>query len=156
MHMEQVRSLVRNIPWQREWLTTPVFLPGKYHGQGNLVGYSPWGHKESGTTERQTLSLHFTSHYIPNSSLSYNRNFIHLTPFIQFSLSSLPISGDHKYNLFSYEFVCLLLMYNWPPVLCYCLVHYIIPYLCILQYNHHDKSICHNIHFIPMTHLSCN
>ena len=30
---------------------TPVFLPGKSHGQRNLVGYSPWGRKESDTTE---------------------------------------------------------------------------------------------------------
>ena len=27
--------------------TTPVSLPEKFHGQRNLVGYSPWGHKES-------------------------------------------------------------------------------------------------------------
>ena len=30
---------------------TPVFLPGKFHGQRSLVGYSPWGHKESDMTE---------------------------------------------------------------------------------------------------------
>ena len=29
-----------------------IFLPGELHGQKNLVGYSPWGHKESDTTER--------------------------------------------------------------------------------------------------------
>jgi len=28
--------------WRREWLPTPVFLPGKFYGQRNLVGYSPW------------------------------------------------------------------------------------------------------------------
>ena len=38
-------------PWRREWQPTAVFLPGESHGQGNLVGYSPWGHKESDTTE---------------------------------------------------------------------------------------------------------
>ena len=38
---------------------TPVFLPGKSHGQRSLVGYSPWGRKESGLTEQ----LHFT-HFI--------------------------------------------------------------------------------------------
>ena len=36
---------VRKIPWIREWQPTPVFLPGKSHGQRSLVGYSPWGHK---------------------------------------------------------------------------------------------------------------
>ena len=38
--------------------TTPVFLPRKFHGQRSLVGYSPWGSKESDTTE-QPLSLAF-------------------------------------------------------------------------------------------------
>ena len=45
------------IPWKREWEPTPVFLPGKSHGQRSLVGYSPWGHKESEKTEWLTLSL---------------------------------------------------------------------------------------------------
>ena len=30
------------IPWKRKWQPTPVFLPGKSHGQRSLVGYSPW------------------------------------------------------------------------------------------------------------------
>ena len=34
------------IPWRRKWQPTPVFLPGKSHGQRSLAGYSPWGHKE--------------------------------------------------------------------------------------------------------------
>ena len=42
---------VREILWRMEWLCTPVFLPGKSHGQRSLVGYSPWGRKESGMTE---------------------------------------------------------------------------------------------------------
>ena len=48
---------VGKIPWRREWLHTPVFLPGKFHGQRSLEGYSPWGRKESDTTEQLTLSL---------------------------------------------------------------------------------------------------
>ena len=36
---------VGNIPWQRKWQPTPVFLPGKSHGQRSLVDCSPWGHK---------------------------------------------------------------------------------------------------------------
>ena len=35
-----------------EWVAIPVLLPGKSHGQRSLEGYSPWGHKESDTTER--------------------------------------------------------------------------------------------------------
>ena len=36
---------------QREWQPTPVSLPGEFHGQKSLAGYSPWGRKESDTTE---------------------------------------------------------------------------------------------------------
>ena len=36
---------VRKIPWRKGWQPTPVFLPGKSHGQKSLVGYSLWGHK---------------------------------------------------------------------------------------------------------------
>ena len=42
---------VRKISWRREWLPTPVFLPGESHKQKSLEGYSPWGHKESDTSE---------------------------------------------------------------------------------------------------------
>ena len=34
---------VRKIPWSRKWQPTSVFMPGKFHGQRSLVGYSPWG-----------------------------------------------------------------------------------------------------------------
>ena len=37
---------VRKIPCRSEWLPTPIFLPGEFHGQSSLVGCSPWGHKE--------------------------------------------------------------------------------------------------------------
>ena len=34
---------VGKIPWRREWQPTPVFLPGEFHGQRRLAGYSLWG-----------------------------------------------------------------------------------------------------------------
>ena len=40
------------MPWRRKWQPTLVFFPGKSHGQRRLAGYNPWGHKESGKTER--------------------------------------------------------------------------------------------------------
>ena len=55
---------VRKIPCRREWQPTPLFLSGESRGQRSLVGYSPWGHKESDRTERVTLSL---SHMAINS-----------------------------------------------------------------------------------------
>ena len=44
--------------WRRQWHPTPVLLPGKSCGQRSLVGCSPWGRKESDTTER--LHFHFS------------------------------------------------------------------------------------------------
>ena len=48
---------VGKIPWSREWQATPVFLPGKFHGQRSLVGYSPWGRKEVVRTERPDTDI---------------------------------------------------------------------------------------------------
>ena len=48
------------IPWserssgERQQQSTPVFLPGEFHGQRSLAGYSPWGCKELDTTEGLT------------------------------------------------------------------------------------------------------
>ena len=41
----------RKISWRRKWQPTPVFLPGKCHGERSLADYSPWGRRESDTTE---------------------------------------------------------------------------------------------------------
>ena len=46
---------VGKIPWRRKWQPILVFLPGESHGGRSLVGYSPWGRKESDTTDQ----LHF-------------------------------------------------------------------------------------------------
>ena len=61
----QVAQMVKNLPaMQENWVqplgwedpqekdmaTHSVFLPGEFHGQRSLVGYSPWGHKESDMT----------------------------------------------------------------------------------------------------------
>ena len=47
---------VQSLGWedpleQREWVPTPVFLPGEFHEQRSLAGYGPSGHKESDTNE---------------------------------------------------------------------------------------------------------
>ena len=47
---------VRKIPWRRKGQPTAVFSPGKFHRQRTLAGYSPWGCKESDTTEQLTHS----------------------------------------------------------------------------------------------------
>ena len=48
---------VGKILWRREWQPTSVFSHGEFQGQRSLVGYSPWVHKESDTTERLILLL---------------------------------------------------------------------------------------------------
>ena len=42
---------VGKILWRRKWQPIPVLLPGKSHGQRSVVGYSPWGRKESDMNE---------------------------------------------------------------------------------------------------------
>ena len=54
---------VRKIPWRGKWQPTPIFLPGKSHGQRSLAGYSPWGCKRAGhdlETNTQTHTSHYT------------------------------------------------------------------------------------------------
>ena len=53
MQKTWIQSLGWKEPLEKEIrLPTPVFLPGEFHGQKSLVGYSPWGCEESDTTER--------------------------------------------------------------------------------------------------------
>ena len=55
-HTGDTRDVASVFGWQRSpgeraWQPSPVLLPGESHGQTSLAGYSPWGRKESGTTE---------------------------------------------------------------------------------------------------------
>ena len=56
---------LRKIPWRRECLPTPVFLPGESHGQMNLVGWSPWGRKASGNTDLACMQACIGHLHIP-------------------------------------------------------------------------------------------
>ena len=56
---------VRKIPWSKKWQPTPVFLPGKFHGQRSLAGCSLWGHKESDTTERLCVYITMSQSFPP-------------------------------------------------------------------------------------------
>ena len=58
MRETRVQSLGRENPLEKETAAhSSTIVHGKSHGQRSLVGYSPWGRKESDTTER----LHFLS-----------------------------------------------------------------------------------------------
>ena len=53
--------------WRRKWQATPVFLPGKSHGQKSLAGYCPWGHKESDTTEHVRMR-YYILYFLPSNN----------------------------------------------------------------------------------------
>ena len=67
---------VGEIPWWRKWQPTPVFVPGKSHGQRSLVGYIPWDRKRVGhdltTKQQQHLCLLYFLHLelLPSTLLS--------------------------------------------------------------------------------------
>jgi len=70
-----MQSLVTNesvmaIIWRRQWHPTPILLAGKSHGWRSLVGCSPWGHKESDTTER--LHFHFSFHALEKEMATHS------------------------------------------------------------------------------------
>ena len=50
---------VEKIPWRRKWQPTAGILPGRFHRQKSLVGYGPWGLKESDTSERLNQILNY-------------------------------------------------------------------------------------------------
>ena len=60
---------VGKISWRRAWQPTPVFLPGESHGQRSLAGYSPWGHRESDTTEQLSMRASMQSFSVVSDSL---------------------------------------------------------------------------------------
>jgi len=57
-----VNPWVVKIHWSREWQPTPVFLPGKFHGQRSLEGYNPRGHKELDMTEHISTGVQLALH----------------------------------------------------------------------------------------------
>ena len=61
---------VEKTPWRRAWQPTPVSMPGESHGQRSLVGYSPWGLKES---EMKRLSMCARNKSVLGSSGCYNK-----------------------------------------------------------------------------------
>ena len=64
----QVQFLGQEGPRSRKRQPTVVFLTGKFHGRRKLVGYSPWGHKESDTHEH-TRAMSNTNNNEPESLL---------------------------------------------------------------------------------------
>ena len=66
---------VGKLPWRRKWQPTPVFFPAKSHGQRSLVGYSPYGHKESDMIEELINTITCMFHFFgkPGLILHFHR-----------------------------------------------------------------------------------
>ena len=79
-------SWVGKIPWRRKWQPTQVFLPRKSHGQRNLMGYSPWGCKES------DMTYHTCTH-----------DTLLLVPFLYYKGTKLPSVMSAMYSCFNKE-----------------------------------------------------
>ena len=82
-----VWSLVRKMPWRRECQSTPVCLPGKFHGQRSLAGYSPRHHKESEGTKHTRVHTHTNTH-TPEGCLGRRKEHSNLTHTKVFMTSS--------------------------------------------------------------------
>ena len=87
-------SWVGMILWNRKWKPAPVFLPGRFHGQRNLVGHNPWGRTESDTAEH---TLIFPSH-VPGTDCAQQLSF-----------------QPHNFAFSKADIVQLTLNYTWFP-----------------------------------------
>ena len=111
---------VGKIPWRRKWQPTPVLLPGESHGQRSLVGYSPWGRKESDRTEQ--LHCHF-QFLLPKSYevclhwRTSSRKTARTILFYLIQLQELGFSVDNCAHLSPYfmtDFSLQSLIFNFP------------------------------------------
>ena len=87
--------------WRRKWQPTLVFTPGKSHGPRSLVGYSPWGRKESDTTE--WLHFHFQSAILQYKIKSFYRKLKRKKNYAEhfFKKACLP----HPWHLYRWIFI---------------------------------------------------
>ena len=74
---------VGKIPWRRKEQSAPAFLPGKFHGQKSLAGYSTWGLKESDTTEHVRTHT-YNKLQINETQIHFNFKHVFLGKFIVF------------------------------------------------------------------------
>ena len=100
------------IPWRRKWQPIPVFFTGKFHWQRSLAGSSPWGHKESDTTERvcacARAHTHTQTHTQVNWMFLKSSSFSWKSPVINSWLGRKPVEEKWVENIFSH-----LIKYLW-------------------------------------------
>ena len=93
MHCGSVFILRCVFTWSRKWHPTPVLLSGKSHGKRSLVGCSPWGRKESDTTER--LHFHLSLSCIEKEMATHSSVFACRIPGTE-ELGGLLSMGSHR------------------------------------------------------------
>ena len=154
--------LVRKIPWRKEWLPTPIFLPGKSHGQRNLAGYSPWGNKELDITEQQTQHcisyiqfciFHYFFFRFLNPLFSSDLFFLALSNVllntsIEFLISIIDISVVKLLYSFLSQFP--VLCGNFPPFHLMYLTYYFKPFVCYFNYQEIFSVYIYCLGFIPL------
>ena len=84
-----MNSSIEKIPWSRKWQPTPVFSPGKSHGQRSLAGYSPWGCKESDMTQRlNSINKIKNLNYINTCQITLTICLVHISKLLWVSVES--------------------------------------------------------------------
>ena len=90
---EPQKTWVPSLGRRRAWQRTPLFLPGEPHGQRSLAGYSPWGRKETDTTERLHTHIRALQWGVFKASvLAESKSFVGRAPGCAFSKGQLWIS----------------------------------------------------------------
>ena len=110
---------VGKTPWRKKWQPTPAFLPGKSHGQRNLVGYSPWGCKELDPTEQLNTIPSCMGTWDPSAPPAWSPSSLLFEP----SLALLPLILNclrwchaHSWSQFSVNpKICLQPRRLWAP-----------------------------------------
>ena len=67
-----IQQITKDPLWRRKWQPTPEFLPGKFHGQKSLVGYSSWHCKESDMTSCLHTHTHTHTHTDTHTDLLFS------------------------------------------------------------------------------------
>ena len=120
------------ISWRREWQPTPVYLPGKFYGQGSLVSYSAWDYKESDTTKHTHTPTHPHPHTHPHCSHHVQAR----------AVSSLQaVCSRHKSKSKSRTIACSLLQNTWTVLFMSFIINF------SLGYDSHFLFICMSSNF---------